>query len=148
MLLRKEIKKQMYHKIILVGHVGRNPDMKYLEDGRAVTNLSLAVSDYKNNQKETIWFNVSVFGKQAENVAQYVQKGSSVYVEGSLRHKNGKPRLYKNQDGVVTPANFEVVADTVRFLSSAKRGEGEAAVADSEVEESVPSDAEIEDIPF
>jgi single-strand DNA-binding protein len=117
----------MYHTIIIVGNVGRDPEMRYTPSGQAVTSFSVASSrNYTNSSgqrvDETIWFRVSAWGRQAETCNQYLKKGSKVLVEGRLTaDSNGGPRIWTRQDG--TPgASFEVSASTVRFLSS--RGEG------------------------
>jgi single-strand DNA-binding protein len=119
-----------FHTIIIVGNLGRDPEMRFMPNGDPVTNLSVASSrSYTNNQgqkvDETVWFRVSVFGKMAESCNTYLKKGSKVLVEGRLNaDKNGGPRVWTRQDG--TPgASFEVTAQTVRFLSS--RGEGGAS---------------------
>jgi single-strand DNA-binding protein len=116
----------MYHTIIIVGNLGRDPEMRYTPSGQAVTNFSVATSrQYTGSNgepvKETVWFRVSSWGKQAETVNQYLKKGSKVLVEGRLVPDSGTggPRIWTRQDG--TPAaSFEVSASTVRFLSSAR----------------------------
>jgi single-strand DNA-binding protein len=121
----------MYHTVILVGNLGRDPEMRYTPAGQAVTNFSIAVNDNYTKDGErverTIWVRVSAWGKQAENCNLYLKKGSKVLVEGRLvaDAATGGPRVYEKNDG--TPgASFEVSAQTVRFLSS--RGEaGEEA---------------------
>jgi single-strand DNA-binding protein len=138
----------MFHKIILVGNLGRDPEMRYTPSGQAVTNLSVAsnrtYTDGSGNQvKETIWFRVSVWGKQAESCQQYLKKGRQVLVEGRLNpDENGNPRIWNRQDG--TPAaSFEVTAQTVRFLggrdadSGYASGEGPGGLPETE-----------DDIPF
>ena len=116
-----------FHTIIIVGNLGKDPEMRYMPNGDPVTNLNIASSrSYTSKQgqkvEETIWFRVSVFGKTAENCNTYLKKGSKVLVEGRLNaDKNGGPRVWTRQDG--TPgASFEVTAQTVNFLSA--RGEG------------------------
>lgn len=111
----------MYHKIIIAGNLGRDPEMRFTPSGVAVTNLNVATNrTYTNSSgdqvKETIWFRVSVWGKQAEACQQYLSKGRQVLVEGNLLgDENGNPRIWNRQDG--TPAaSFEVRAQTVRFL--------------------------------
>ncbi len=111
----------MFHKVILVGNLGRDPEMRYTPSGTAVTNLSVATNrrftDSSGEQREeTVWFRVSVWGKQAENVNQYLRKGRQVLVEGRLvPDENGNPRIWNRQDG--TPAaSFEVSAIEIRFL--------------------------------
>ncbi len=118
----------MYHTIIIVGNLGRDPEMRYTPSGQAVTTLSVASNrQYTGSDgqpvKETIWFRVSAWGKQAETCNQYLRKGSKVLVEGRLNpDANGGPRIWTAQDG--TPrASFEVTAGTVRFLSSRAEGD-------------------------
>ncbi len=136
-----------YHTVIIAGNLGRDPEMRYLPSGQGVTSFSVATSrSYTNNQgekiDETIWFRVSVFGKMAETCNQYLKKGSKVLVEGRLQaDKNGGPRIWTRQDG--TPgASFELIASTVRFLSS----RSDAAGGGDEGEYGGISDAG--DIPF
>jgi len=138
----------MYHTIILVGNLGRDPEMRYTPNGQAVTNLSVATNrQYTgadgNPVKETIWFRVSVWGKQAETVTQYLKKGSKVLVEGRLvpDSATGGPRIWNRQDGTPS-ASFEVSANTVRFLSSRGEDSGAGAAAGG------TADAPEEDIPF
>lgn len=116
-----------FHTIILIGNLGRDPEMRYTPSGQPVTSFSVASNrSYtgSDGQKvdETIWFRVTAWGKQAETCNQYLHKGSKVLVEGRLTpDKSGSPRIWTKQDG--TPgASFEVNAATVRFLSG--RGEG------------------------
>lgn len=137
----------MYQKLVLVGNLGRDPEMRYTPGGHAVTNLSVATNrtytDGSGEQvKETVWFRVSVWGKQAESCHKYLSKGRQVLVEGRLvGDENGNPRLWNRQDG--TPAaSFEVNAASVRFLG----GRGDADVGSSEAEPGAPETEE--DIPF
>lgn len=114
----------MYHKLVIVGRLGRDPELRYMADGTAVASLSVA-SDRKWTDRstsqpvsETTWFRVSVWGKQAENVNQYLSKGKLVLVEGRLKPDgSGNPRIWEAKDGEAR-ASFEVHAETVRFLSS------------------------------
>ena len=120
----------MYHTIIIVGNLGRDPEMRYTQSGQAVTNISVATSrNYTSSDgtrvDETVWFRVSVWGRQAETTNQYLRKGMKVLVEGRLvpDKSTGGPRIWNRQDG--TPAaSFEINASTVRFLTP--RGEAEA----------------------
>lgn len=114
----------MYQKLVIVGNLGRDPEMRYTPSGQAVTNISVATNrQYTANSgervKETTWFRVSVWGKQAETVNQYLKKGSKVLVEGRLTQDpaTGGPRIWTGQDGSPR-ASFEMTAQTVRFLSS------------------------------
>ena len=136
----------MYQKLIITGNLGRDPEMRYLPSGQAVTDMSVATNrvytDY-NNQKvtETSWFRVSVWGKMAEVVNQYLSKGSKVLVEGYLRPdpETGGPRIWMRNDG--TPAaSFEMTAQNVTFLSSKSENQGGAGYHYPEADE--------DDVPF
>lgn len=112
-----------FQTVILAGNLGRDPEMRYTPSGQAVTNLNIATNrQYTSNSgervKETTWFRVSVWGKQAEACNQYLRKGSMVLVEGRLTQDpaTGGPRVWTGQDGSPR-ASFEVNAQTVRFIS-------------------------------
>lgn len=135
-----------FHTVIIVGNLGRDPEMRYTPNGSAVTSINVATNrTYTDSSgqrvKETTWFRVSVWGKQAESVNNYLQKGSMVLVEGELRpdRETGGPRTYTRTDGSVG-ASYDVNARTVRFLSS--RG----STSEETGEDS--SDFGEEDIPF
>ncbi|MEJ5313562.1 MULTISPECIES: single-stranded DNA-binding protein [Anaerolinea] len=138
-----------FHTIIIVGNVGREPEMRYTPSGQPVTSFSLASSrSYTTQQgdkvEETIWFRVSAFGKLAETCNQFLHKGSKVLVEGRLTpDKNGSPRVWTRQDGTAG-SSYEVTATTVRFLSARGEtgGEGTGDLA-------IPDVGDMgEDIPF
>jgi single-strand DNA-binding protein len=142
-----------YHTVIIAGNLGRDPEMRYTPEGKAVTSFSVAVNDdYTNNNgeriKRTIWFRVSAWGKQAETCNQYIKKGSKVLVEGRLTadQATGGPRIWTGQDGSPR-ASFEVSAGTVRFLSSRAETEGAGTGSAPAIEEG-GAPADIEDIPF
>ena len=119
----------MYQKIVIVGRLGRDPEMRYLPDGTAVTNMNVATdrrwTDKATGQptQETTWFRVSVWGRQAESVNQYLSKGRMVLIEGHLRPdpQTGGPRIYTRQDGTAG-SSFELFAETVRFLGGREDG--------------------------
>jgi single-strand DNA-binding protein len=142
----------MYQTIIIVGNVGRDPEMRYTPSGQAVTSFSVATNrQYSNNNgetvKETVWFRVSAWGKQAETCNQYLKKGSKVLVEGRMTADpaTGGPRIWNAQDGSPR-ASFEVSAQTVRFLSSRTETEGGGTSSAPTADDSVaPTE---EDIPF
>lgn len=120
----------MYQRLVLVGNLGRDPEMRYTPNGTAVTTFPVATSrrwtDASGQLKEeTAWFRVSVFGKQAETCNQYLAKGRKVLVEGELAvdEKTGGPRVYTRKDGT-TGASFEVRGNTVRFLTPKGEGDG------------------------
>lgn len=125
----------MYQRIVLVGRLGKDPEMRYTPQGTPVTSISVATSrKFKTadgqQKEETAWFRVSVWGKQGENVNQYLTKGSRVLVEGTLTpDENGGPRTWTDKEGKVR-ASFEVFAQTVRFLDSKREtgpGGGQSA---------------------
>ena len=141
----------MYQKIIIVGNLGRDPVMRYMPDGTAVTNFSIASSRRWTGQDgqqrdETTWFRIEVWRRQAETANQYLTKGSKVLVEGRIKPdpNTGGPRLWTRQDGTIG-ANFEVVADTVRFLSG--RGDDGGVSGGGEEYSGSPAHEE-DDIPF
>lgn len=141
----------MYHQIVLVGRLGRDPEMRYLPNGNPVTSFSVATDrGYTDSNgepvKETAWFRVSVFGKQAESCNNYLRKGRLVLVEGRLTFdpQTGGPRIWTRQDGTKA-ASFEVVANTVRFLPGRTEASAEAE-GGTEAEEIDVGDGE--DIPF
>ena len=124
----------MYHTLIIVGNLGKDPEMKFTPAGQALTNFSVATTrEYTTPQgekvKETTWFRVSVWGKMAEVCNQYLQKGSKVLVEGRLvpDKATGNPRVYTKGDGTAA-ASFEVTAATVRFLGGTKSASAPAEV--------------------
>lgn len=113
-----------YQKIVIVGNLGRDPEMSYLASGQAVTNFSVATNrQYTASSgekvKETTWFRVSAWGRQAETCNQYLRTGSKVLVEGRLNpdKESGGPRVWTAQDGS-TRASFEITSDRVVFMSS------------------------------
>lgn len=120
----------MYHRVLIIGNLGGDPQMRYMPSGDPVTTFNVATNerwtDQNGQQQErTIWWRVSVFGRQAEICNQYLAKGRQVLVEGTMQAdpNTGGPRIWTKQDG--TPgASFEVRARTVRFLGS--RAEGAA----------------------
>lgn len=135
----------MYHTIIVVGRLGRDPEMRYTASGQAVTTFNIP-TDYStkspdgNWEKKTIWIRVTVWGKQAETASQYLKKGREVLIEGRFNpdQATGGPRIWTRQDG--TPAaSYEITANTVRFIGG--RGESEGS-------NEAGQGPEGEDIPF
>ena len=147
----------MYHRIIIVGNLGRDPEMRYTPQGTPVTNFTVATNRTYTNAngeqvKETIWFRVSAWGKLAETCNQYLKRGMRVLVEGRLIPDlaTGGPRIYTRQDGTVGAA-FEVRAQVVRFLTSRAEAEELAANAGAGSTAAAPVDdlpGEEDEIPF
>lgn len=112
------------NKVILVGRLGQNPEVRYTPSGAAVANFSLATNESwvdKAGQKQdrTEWHRIVVWGKSAENCSQYLTKGSQAYVEGRLQ-----TRQWQDKEGQ-TKYTTEVQAQTVQFLGS-KAGQSAA----------------------
>lgn len=114
------------NKVILVGNLGADPDVRYLPSGEAVANLRLATTDtWKDKagakQEQTEWHRVSFFGRYAEVCGQYLKKGSQIYVEGSLR-----TRKWQDKDGKDQYAT-EIRGDRMQMLGGRRDGEQSAA---------------------
>jgi len=112
------------NKVILVGNLGRDPETRYMPDGAAITNVSVATSFQWNDKasgekkEETEWHRVVFRGKLAEVAGEYLKKGSQVYVEGRLRTRKWQDK--EGQDRYTT----EIVADSMQMLGS-RAGSGE-----------------------
>lgn len=111
------------NKVIIVGNCGRDPESRYMPDGGAICNVSIATSfrwkDKKtgDNKEETEWHRVSFFGRLAEIAGEYLKKGSPVYVEGRLR-----TRKYQDKETGQDRYSTEIVAEQMQLLGS--RGGG------------------------
>lgn len=128
----------MYQKLIIIGNLGRDPEMRFTPDGNPVTQINVATSRRYKDNDETTWFRVSVWGKQAESVNQYLQKGSKVLVEGRLfPDANGGPRVFQKKDGTWA-ASYEVTAETVRFLSARGETSGSPSSMDDAGDDDIP----------
>ena len=112
----------MYQTLILIGNLGKDPEMRFTPGGQPVTTLSVATNRRYNGAngqpiKETTWFRVTVWGKQAEACNQYLHKSSRVLVEGRLTPdpETGGPHIWENNGKI--GASYEVTASAVRFVS-------------------------------
>lgn len=139
------------NKVILLGNLGRDPEVRHLENGRAVANFSIATSEtYKNKQGEKVtnteWHNLVLWTPLAEIAEKYLKKGNQVYIEGKMTS-----RSYEDKDGV-TKYITEVVGREMTLLGGPRQEENPATtttaatpqVATQEVEGS----GEIDDLPF
>jgi single-strand DNA-binding protein len=135
----------MLNKIMLIGNLGRDPEMSYTPAGRAVTKFSLAVSrrwkdrETKEPHEETTWFYIVAWDQLAEICNQYLHKGSKVYIEGRMTS-----RKYTNKDGVEVTA-WEVSAQEMQMLDTkaesqavAGRGGSSASGGDLDPENELP----------
>ena len=136
------------NKVILVGHLGADPETRYMPSGSAVTNLRVATSDsWKDKQTgeqqdRTEWHRVAMFGRLAEIAAEYLRKGSQVYLEGSLR-----TRKWQDKDGH-DRYSTEIVANEMQMLGGRAEASAPARSAPEAGAESAPPDAFDDDIPF
>ena len=129
------------NKVILIGNLGRDPETRYMPDGGAVTNVSIATtSNWKDKsgekQEQTEWHRLSFFGKLAEIAGEYLKKGSQVYVEGRL-----KTRKWQDKDGN-EKSTTEVIVEEMRMLGSRQGmggGEGGGGGRDYEKSSAGPS---------
>jgi single-strand DNA-binding protein len=117
-----------YEKLTFVGNLGQDPELRHLEDGTAVTTLSVAVNKKRNGQKSTTWFRVSSFGSTADNACKYLSKGSKVLVEGS----NLRVNVYTTKDGKPA-ASLELNADRVVFLDSPEESAANGEATDGDI---------------
>ena len=133
------------NKIIVIGHLGRDPEMRYLPSGGGVTNFSVASSrryttSAGEQREETEWFNCSAFGRLAETCNQYLSKGKQVFVEGRL-----SSRTYQTQSGETRHSN-DINVNEIQFLGQRGDSNGqERAPAPEEYQEEV---ADLDDLPF
>ena len=119
----------MYNKIMVIGNLGRDPEMRYTAQGIPVTTFSLATSrpftdGNGERQSETTWFNIITWRQLAENCNQYLQKGRRAFVEGRLQVRN-----WEANDGR-KGTSVEIVADVVRFLDRGERESSESIQLD------------------
>jgi len=141
-----------FNKIILVGNLGRDPELRYTAQGIPVCTFSMATNERRKDktgemQDQTTWFRVTLWRQQAENASQYLTKGRPVYIEGRLRVEE-----YIDRDGK-TRYSLEVTATDMHFIGGARGEEpmaARAAVAATPPAEPVSDRPEItdDDIPF
>lgn len=146
-----------YNRVILMGNLTRDPEVRFVPSGRAVADLGLAVNEkYKNSEgdfvERTDFFDITVWGPQGENCGKYLEKGRPVLVEGRLRLDT-----WENDQGEKR-SKVKVIADRVQFLGSGRAAEGggsegeDARSGGSESSESPapqpPASEDPEDLPF
>jgi single-strand DNA-binding protein len=126
------------NKVILIGNLGRDPETRYMPDGGAITNISVATTDvWKDKsgekQEKTEWHRVAFFGKLAEIAGEYLKKGSQVYVEGRLQTRKWQDK--EGNDKYTT----EVVADRMQMLGSRQGMGGGERERDAGEREAAPA---------
>tara|TARA_B100000945_G_scaffold237519_1_gene193553 strand:+ start:210 stop:605 length:396 start_codon:yes stop_codon:yes gene_type:complete len=127
------------NKVILVGNLGKDPEVKYLDSGVAVANFSLATTEnYKNKEGERVsqteWHNIVLWRGLAEVAEKYLKKGSSVYIEGKI-----KTRKWEDKEGI-NRYNTEILADNMTML-------GGRPISEKTSEENLITDSK-DDLPF
>jgi len=131
----------MYNRIILVGNLTKDPELRYTPQGTAVTSFRIAVNSRfkqaEDTRQDTLFIDVVVFGKQAESCGEYLSKGRPVLVEGRLQERRWESEGQKK-------SKFEVIAQNVRFLPR----KSEAEKLDEEGREMIPPDESTDLEPF
>ena len=135
------------NKVILVGNLGKDPEVRYLDSGVAVANFSLATTEnYKNKQGEKVsqteWHNIVLWRGLAEVAEKWLKKGSSVYIEGKIRTKK-----WEDKEGN-TRYNTEILADNMTMLGNRINSEVNDIHERKSVSEIKSSSDENDDLPF
>ena len=139
-----------FNKVILVGNLGRDPELRYTPQGTPVCSFSMATNERRKDktgemQDQTTWFKITLWGRQAETASQYLTKGRPVYIEGRLRveewtDRDGKPRH-----------TLEVNATDMQFIGGGRGGEEPAMEKAAAATGGAPpeqTDISDDDIPF
>jgi len=134
------------NKVMIIGHLGRDPEMRYTPSGRPVTNFNIATSrSWKTSdgerRTETEWFNIVAWGNLAEICNQYLKKGQQVYIEGRLQ-----TRKWEDEDGN-RRNSVEVVAKEMVMLGSRKRAENDPGSESEDLDDDFIDDDE-DEFPF
>ena len=112
------------NKVILIGRLGRDPEVRYIPNGEPVCNFSMATSETWNDrqsgqrQERTEWHNITMYRRLAEIAGQYLKKGSQIYIEGRIQS-----RKYQDRDGIERTA-YDIVANEMKMLDSRQSGGG------------------------
>jgi single-strand DNA-binding protein len=135
------------NKVLLIGNLGKDPEVRFIPSGKAVAKFPIATSEVWNDndgqrKERTEWHNIDVSGKQAETCGQYLAKGRQVYIEGSIR-----TRQYDDKEGNRRYMT-EIVAQRVQFLGGGGRGGDSSRGMPEEPPSPGPGSPEDDDIPF
>lgn len=127
------------NKVILLGNLGRDPEVRYMPNGEAVTNFSIATSEsWRDKSGERVtrteWHNITLYRRLAEVAGQYLKKGSQVYIEGRIQS-----RKYTGKDGVERTA-YEIIGNEMKMIS-ARQDSGSSAPMDQDYEPAVATSA-------
>lgn len=135
------------NKVILIGNLGKDPEVRHLENGAAVANFPIATTEsYKdrngNRQDQTEWHNIVLWRGLAEIAEKYLRKGSQVYIEGKLRS-----RSWEDKEGN-TRYITEVVGDNMTMLGGRPTDTGMAGTNENKKETNIPQEDDSDDLPF
>ena len=138
------------NKAILIGNLGRDPELRYTPSGRAVVSFPLATTDQWTGQdgqrnEKTVWHNIIAWGKQAEVMKEYLRKGRQVYIEGRIDN-----RSYEKKDGSGKAYISEVIVQNFQFLGGRPDNAGGRAETEAPPESEAPEGAASndDDLPF
>lgn len=138
-----------YNRVVLIGNLTREPELRYTPNNTAVTDIGLAVNrNYQDGsgewQEETTFVDVTVWGRQAENASQYLDKGNRLFLEGRLTFDQWENDAGENR------SKLSVTAERLSFIDSAGEGEAQDSQGDSpdEILDDVDVDETEDDIPF
>ena len=126
------------NKVFLIGNLGRDPDIRYMPNGEAVVNFSIATSESWNDRQSgqrverTEWHNITMYRRLAEIAGQYLKKGSQVYIEGRIQS-----RKYTDKDGIERTA-YDIIGNEMKMLGSRNASAGGAPFDDSNAYQAAP----------
>jgi single-strand DNA-binding protein len=138
-----------FNKIILVGNLGRDPELRYTPQGTPVCSFTVATNEKRKDragetQDHTTWFRVTLWGRQAETASQYLTKGRPIYVEGRLRLEEWTDRDGKQR------YTLEIHATDMQFIGGGSRADEAPAVTGKPLSADASPDTDLsdDDIPF
>ena len=126
------------NKVILIGNLGRDPEVRYMPNGEAVVNFSIATSESWNDRQSgqrverTEWHNITMYRRLAEIAGQYLKKGSQAYIEGRIQS-----RKYTDKDGIERTA-YDIIGNEMKMLGSRNASAGGAPFDDSNAYQAAP----------
>ena len=135
------------NKVILVGHLGKDPEVRHLDSGVAVANFSLATTEsYTNKQGERVnqteWHNIVLWRGLADVAEKYLKKGNPVYIEGKIHNKK-----WEDKDGV-TKYSVDIIADKMTMLGSKQDKSSSSTTSTPEMSPPISEDKGNDDLPF
>ena len=145
----------MLNKVILIGRLGRDPEVRYMPNGEAVCNFSVATSETWNDRngqrvERTEWHNITMYRKLAEIAGQHLKKGSQVYLEGKIQS-----RKYQSKDGIERTA-YDIIVNEMKMLGGGNDGQQAQSAQNGEPPEpprrqaapAAPAEDIDDDVPF